>query len=140
MTPQPPLYSSDAAAHIGLSFAVDGRADPVDLTVNELTVADVRRWLAEAAVASERDPLHALALPDIGIDDLARMTSASVDILEALTVRQLQVVADTAREINPHFFRVRAAMDQAARAVQMETLRLIGQQRVSPGLTETLPD
>lgn len=140
MSAQTFFSSSIAASQIDLTFQVAGHDSLLQIAVRELTVSDVRRWLAEASASLDRDPLHALALPDIGLDDLARMTSASTGILESLTIRQLQMVADTARDLNPHFFRVREAIDQAARAVQAETRRLVGASIGSPDSTENLPD
>lgn len=137
MAPAQTLGNSLDPASITLSFHADGDW-PVEVTVYELSVAAVRAWLVETESARERDPLHALALENSGIDDLSRLTDCGPETLERLTVRQLAVVEQTARELNPHFFRVRAALDSAARTLKNEAIRLasspsVGSTGTSPG-------
>ena len=83
--------------------------------VRELTVAEVRKWLQETAAQSWRDPIHATALEEVGLDELARMTDVSAEDLEAFAPSQLAEVVRVARRLNPHFFRLRDALMQASR-------------------------
>lgn len=85
--------------------------------VRELTVAEVREWLNDSQGTGYRDPIHALALPEIGLDELARMTDRTASELEAFAPSELQLLADAARELNPFFFSpAKRAPDGDARA------------------------
>lgn len=94
------------------------------ITVRELTFSDVRDWLVETEAAGQRDPLHALALEDCGLDDLARMCDVSADDLEVFTPFEIEPVVEICRKLNPHFFRVRAALSGVARMMISEAQAL----------------
>lgn len=81
-------------------------------TVNvvELTVLQVREWIAAVESGDIVDPLRALVLDDCTLDDLARMCDFSGDDLEQFTHAELLAIRDKARALNPHFFRVREAL------------------------------
>lgn len=85
----------------------------LDITVRELTVSEVRDWLTESEAASYRDPVQALALPGLGLDELARMTDARASALEAFAPSELEELLAAARSLNPHFFRLRSALEWA---------------------------
>ena len=87
------------------------------IRVRELTVAEVRAWLNESAAQTWRDPILALALDDIGLDELARMLDRSVDDLERYAPSQIAEVVAVARRLNPHFFKLRDALIKASRAI-----------------------
>ena len=87
------------------------------IRVRELTVAEVRAWLNEIAAQTWRDPILALALDDIGLDELARMLDRSVDDLERYAPSQIAEVVAVARRLNPHFFKLRDALIKASRAI-----------------------
>ena len=87
------------------------------IRVRELTVAEVRAWLNESAAQTWRDPILALALDDIGLDELARMLDCSVDDLERYAPSQIAEVVAVARRLNPHFFKLRDALIKASRAI-----------------------
>lgn len=89
--------------------------------VRELTVAEVREWLNDSQGTGYRDPIHALALPEIGLDELARMTDRTASELEAFAPSELQLLADAARELNPFFFRLQSALQMVTRAHLGET-------------------
>ncbi len=91
------------------------------VVVRELTVAEVRDWINDSQTAGYRDPIQALALPDLGLDELARMTDRSAGELEAFAPSELQHLADAARELNPFFFRLRAALQWATGKLQSQT-------------------
>jgi hypothetical protein len=92
------------------------------IEVRELTVAEVRAWMSEIEAIPQRDALHALALEDCGIDDLARMCNVSTHQLEAFSPSQLAPVVAAAKELNPHFFRVRAALNSVARTMMAQAI------------------
>lgn len=82
--------------------------------VREMTVGDVRNWLADvsadgALVNWVDDGL----MGDISLRDLARMTSLKVEEMDAWRPSELQQVIDVARELNPHFFALRGRMLKA---------------------------
>lgn len=87
------------------------------ITVRELTVADVRQWLADAekAEADGVDVVGSLLLDDISLADLTQMTDASVSDLDALPLSALHKVVDAAKSLNPDFFALRGKIIKAAR-------------------------
>ena len=90
------------------------------VTVKELTVGAVRDWLAATEKDTSGDPLHALALAECNLADLALMSDISVADLEAYTPSEMVELIATCKELNPHFFRVRAALSQVARLMKAE--------------------
>jgi hypothetical protein len=91
------------------------------VTVRELTVAEVRTWVAEQEAGASVDPLRAMVFDDCGLDDLARMSDASADALEAFGHSELERVREACKALNPHFFKVRAILTGIARHLQEET-------------------
>lgn len=85
--------------------------------VHELTVSDVRDWIRRQEISGLRDPIHALVFEDFGIDDLAEMSDATAAQLEAFAPSDLADLVKACKEINPHFFRLRAAISNTARAM-----------------------
>ena len=98
--------------------------DDVLVTVKELTVGEVRNWLLDAETGVEGDPLHALVLEECSFDDLARMSDIDARALEGYTPSELAPLVAAAKELNPHFFRVRAALAGVARLMLKEAEQL----------------
>lgn len=94
------------------------------VNVRELTVAEVRAWMVECEAGATTDPLHALAFEDCGLDDIARMCDVSVAVLENYTLSELADLVTTCKALNPHFFRVRAALSGVARMMLEEAKAL----------------
>lgn len=92
------------------------------VTVRELTVADVRELLITEP--RQADPLHALAFDGFGLHDIACQCDATADDLEPFAPSDLQPLVDACRELNPHFFRVRAALSGVARLMLAEAERM----------------
>lgn len=90
------------------------------VTVRELTVADVRNWLVEVDAGVTFDALRSLVFEDCSLDDLIMMSDAEKDALERLTYSELLPLRDACKALNPHFFRVRAAMQKVARGIEAE--------------------
>ena len=90
------------------------------VTVRELTFGEVRDWMTAVESGEQRDALHALALDDCGLDDLARMSDISTADLEACAPSDLAELIKVCKELNPHFFKVRAALSGVARLMLAE--------------------
>ena len=80
------------------------------VTVRELTVAEVRAWVVEMEAGMPVDALGSLVFDDCALADLARMSDADPAQLESLTYAELLPLRDACKALNPHFFRVRAAI------------------------------
>ncbi len=99
------------------------------VTVRELTVAEVRAWVVEMESGMPVDALGSLVFDDCALADLARMSDADPAALEALTYGELLPLRDACKALNPHFFRVRAAMQKVARAIEAEAEAMISTAR-----------
>ncbi|SFM71313.1 hypothetical protein [Marinobacter pelagius] len=82
------------------------------VTVKELTVADVRDWLRSLQDLQEFDAVNAALFQEEGasIDDVLRMTDLDKAELDQLPPADVVKVIDKCKQVNPHFFRFRAAM------------------------------
>ena len=101
------------------------------VTVRELTVGEVRAWLADAEGQVQRDAdgmpdiVGMWLLEDCTFGDLMQMSSASRDLLDSATESDLLRLVACCRELNPGFFGLRArlmaigqrALDQSAPAI-----------------------
>jgi hypothetical protein len=112
---------------MGATKVVELAGAPV--TVRELTVAEVRTWLVEIEAGIAVDPLGSMVFDDCSLDDLARMSDATATGMEALTYGELLPLRDACRALNPHFFRVRAAVQKVARAIEAEAASMISTAR-----------
>lgn len=90
------------------------------VTLRELSVAEVRAWVTEQEAGASVDPLRCMVLDDCSLDDLARMSDATAEQLEAFGPAALATVRDKAKALNPHFFRVREALIGVSRILQAE--------------------
>lgn len=97
----------------------------LSVSVRELTVAEVRAWLVEAEAGAAVDPLRAMVFDDCSLDDLARMSDVPAETLEQFTTSELAPLHDAAKALNPHFFRVRAALIRVARLIEAEAGSMI---------------
>ena len=101
-------------------------AQVVDRTANvrELTFREVRDWLLAIETGEAAPIAYSLAFEDCGLADLANMCDLSLADLEATAPSDLTELKQVAKELNPHFFRVRAALAKVARQMEaeMETL------------------
>jgi hypothetical protein len=101
-----------------------------EITVKELTVSEVRQVLLTAPSAA--DPLHALVFDGFGLNDLALMCTASAEDLEALTPSELKPLVEACKDLNPHFFRTRAALAGVARMMLAEAEQIASTAPASP--------
>ena len=86
------------------------------VTVRELTVGEVRAWLADAEGQAQRDAdgmpdiVGLLLLEDCTFGDLKRMSDVSDGQLNDLTGSDLRVLVDACKDLNPGFFGLRARL------------------------------
>jgi len=77
----------------------------VSVTVRELTVLQVRAWLAEMVKPKEQhDIVDQAFFDECALSDLQRMTSLSSEQIDQLRPSQLREVIDLCKELNPDFF------------------------------------
>lgn len=87
---------------------VDGRI----ITIKELTVGDIRAWLAGAQEGGG-DIVDALLFEEFDPDALVRMTDLSGAEIDAMTPTALTALANHCREVNRDFFVMRQRMVKA---------------------------
>ena len=87
--------------------------DARTFTAYELNINDLRTWYSNVAMpGGSCDVVNEMAVPDIGLDDLALMCHCEVVDFDALTYRELVQISTAAKEVNPHFFRMRAMITE----------------------------
>lgn len=84
------------------------------ISVKELTVAEVRRWLQEAEGELRSDIVDLFLFSDVTVPDLVRLSDLNREAMEQMTPSELQQVIDVAKELNPDFFALRARLAAAA--------------------------
>ncbi|MDO9596736.1 MAG: hypothetical protein Q7J47_03350 [Azoarcus sp.] len=88
------------------------------LTVHEITVQQVRDWAVSIDTGLvPLDPVGELLHPECALADLVLMSDATPAEIEQCTSAQLDHLVATAKALNPHFFRVRAALQGVARQI-----------------------
>jgi len=95
------------------------------VTVRELTVREVRDWMVALETRQEADAIGALALDECRLEDLAHMSDISAADLEGYTPSEMADLVSVCKAINPHFFKVRAALTSVARVIQKEAQALV---------------
>lgn len=88
------------------------------VTVREVSVTEVREWVAEHEAGAAVDPLRAFVFDDCSLDDLARMCNMPAAHMEAFGPLELTPLRDKCKALNPHFFKVREALVSVSRAIQ----------------------
>lgn len=88
--------------------------------VRELSVRELREWIGRAESGAPVDPLRRFMFDDCSLDDLAQMCDISGDDLEGYAPSELEPLRAKCKELNPAFFRVRAAMETVARYISQE--------------------
>jgi hypothetical protein len=93
--------------------------DGKTVTVRELTVGEIRTWLAEAEAKSAEgiDLIGALLMGEVALDDLARMTDITVAEMDGLSQSALNTILEAARTLNPNFFGLMTRVMAAAKQV-----------------------
>lgn len=83
----------------------------LSVTVRELTVGEVRVWMKRMAEDTSADPVNAMLVEEISLDDLVLMSSLEPEQLDELTPTQLRQVYDACREVNRDFFGLRERVE-----------------------------
>lgn len=93
------------------------------ITVHEMTTAELRTWWnGIAAPGGPCDIASEYAVPGISLGDLAMLCHCEVADFDDLTASELAPIAEAARELNPHFFRLRESLAEAsARVLELLT-------------------
>lgn len=82
--------------------------DTTQFTVHEMSVADLRAWYQKISLPGEQcDLVNENAALGINLEDLALICQCEVSAFDSLTARELNEIAAGARELNPHFFKLR---------------------------------
>lgn len=94
-----------------------------EVTVRELSVREIREWMKAAETdSSSMLDLGDVLFEDVRIADLAVMSDASAEDLEAMSPSDLRAIADTCREVNEHFFamsdRINPVLSEALEKIQ----------------------
>lgn len=80
---------------------LDGRA----VQVRELTVGEIRRWLASKV--GPGDVVDSLLFEEVALSDLSFLSDLDAAAVDALTPSEIDKVVSVAREINAVFFAMR---------------------------------
>lgn len=92
--------------------------DNQKFAVHEMSIAELRAWWDNVTMPGhECNVPTEYALPGISLDDLALICRCQVKDFEALTYRELEQILAAAREMNPHFFRLRDSLNEACEKV-----------------------
>lgn len=73
--------------------------------VKELTVGEIRGWLAGKAAVG--DLVDSMLFEEVSISDLAVLTDLSAEEVDAMTPGEIARVIEVAREVNARFFAMR---------------------------------
>lgn len=94
--------------------------------VKELTIREVREWALKVEHGLiALDPVRHLALDECSIQDISIMSDAADGALDDLAPSELGPLVEACRKLNPHFFRVRAAMAGAALVMQKQVQQVL---------------
>lgn len=96
------------------------------ITVREMTVREVRDWATKADLGLvEFDAVRHLTLDECSVDDILVMSDATGESLDTLAPSEFAPVIEACRKLNPHFFRVRAAMAGAALVMEKQVRQVL---------------
>lgn len=92
--------------------------------VRELTVGEVRDWLASIEQGTALvDAAGEYVFDDASVQDLARMCDMPLADFDAYAPSDLAPIREAARDLNPHFFALRAAVAAAQRSLVRRVLQ-----------------
>lgn len=91
---------------------IDGRK----VIVRELTVAEVRYWMKDLERMREDtiDLVTEGIMDNASLTDVVRMTDLAITDLDDMTPSEIDTIMATCREVNPHFFKLRQRLIDAA--------------------------
>lgn len=93
------------------------------VTVRELTVGEIRAWLAEAEAADVDgvDVVGSLLFEDMALADLSRMTDITAEEMDALPLSVINQIKGVAKALNADFFALRQRITDVALGVAKAT-------------------
>lgn len=105
------------------------------VTVHELTVGQMREYLAQAE--SQRqvvlDPVIDLLFDDCSLRDVVAMTDLELTDFDAMTPADIQQVINACRERNPHFFGMARRSRELIERLASQTLTAASLSSPAPG-------
>ncbi len=88
-----------------------------DVTVSELTVGEIRAWLADLTTRATGDDVVNVAIfEDAALDDLLMMSDLTAEEVAAATPSELAAVLEAVKTVNRDFFSLRAKLERAGAA------------------------
>jgi len=84
-----------------------------EVRVIELTVGDIRAWLAGLSAPPADagvDVVDQLLFEDVALAEIGRMTDLTADELADAAPSELAAILDCCREVNRHFFALRSRL------------------------------
>ena len=87
--------------------------DGTPVIVREMTVLQVRDWLAAATAERPLDLVGDGLFPACALADLPRMTDLTAERIDHLRPSQIEQVIAACKELNPHFFGMTERLSRA---------------------------
>jgi hypothetical protein len=84
-----------------------------DVKVRELTIAEIREWLAKAQVSEGEgtpDVVTMLLFNDLSLDEMQEFTDITSEEISGATPSQLEEIKEFCKKVNSHFFALRAQL------------------------------
>ncbi|MBW7901266.1 MAG: hypothetical protein H3C26_07305 [Rhodocyclaceae bacterium] len=84
-----------------------------DVQVKELTVSEIRQWLADLSAPkaeAEADVVDQLLFEGAAISEIGRMSDLTTAELASARPSELEAILARCREVNSHFFALRARL------------------------------
>lgn len=83
------------------------------VTVSELTVGEIRAWLADASAgASDGDVVSVVLFEGVTLADLLRMTDITADEIAAAAPSELASLRESVKAVNRDFFSLRSRLER----------------------------
>lgn len=103
------------AMRVEKTFPLDGARD---VKVRELTVKEIRAWLAEGVMKDLKDleklsAVDLVLLDDVSLSDLKIMTDITDEEIDESAPSQLEGLRDFCKEVNKGFFVLRKKLEEA---------------------------
>ena len=90
-----------------------------EVTVRELTTAEIRAWLRDVDASPDKegdvDLVGNMLFDDATFDDLMRMSDATAELLEQAPPSQIRALRDACKEVNADFFAMRLRIAEVGR-------------------------
>ena len=96
-------------AHALVAKKIGGK----DVIFKELTVADIRAF---SLSSRDFEVINESLFEDMALPDIPTFTSLTSEDLEGMTPADIQKVIDGCKDLNPHFFKMLARLNQGIKA------------------------